>query len=110
MIGQNKIVESLQLIMKARNRLALPHFLFTGAGGMGKSSLAEYIKEQSGFNMMTINASSVKDTTNIDKIFLNIQQNGDIVFIDEIHNLPSKCQEHMYHAMETFNHYVLERS
>ena len=107
-VGQEKIIKSIEAIIKSRNGETLPHMIFTGPSGMGKSSLANYVAEKSGFPLIIINCPTIKDVKDIDKIILTIETEGQILFLDEIHAMPKKAQESLYTVMENFNYHFMQ--
>jgi Holliday junction DNA helicase RuvB len=102
-IGQTKIVNNLRIFLKAalRRSEALDHVLFFGPPGLGKTSLAIIIANELGTNLKTIHAPTVEKGGDLAAILTNIEE-GDVLFIDEIHRLRPQIEEILYPAMEDF--------
>ncbi|MEZ5427704.1 MAG: Holliday junction branch migration DNA helicase RuvB [Pyrinomonadaceae bacterium] len=103
-IGQTKIVNNLRIFLKAalRRNEALDHVLFFGPPGLGKTSLAMIIANELGTNLKTVSAPSVEKSGDLAAILTNIEE-GDVLFIDEIHRLRPQIEEILYPAMEDYN-------
>jgi len=103
MIGQYKIRETLSLLIEAasKKKEVLPHILFHGPSGYGKTSMALDIAKRMKKEPIQINAASIKKPENVLLVFSEIKE-GDIVFLDEIHRLAEKAQECLYTVMEQF--------
>jgi Holliday junction DNA helicase RuvB len=112
-IGQSKIIERVKVIVDAsqKTKKALPHMLFLGGGGLGKTSLANVIAKETKRKIITIMGETIKTDNDILDIFIMLFQ-GDanfdsisknpILFIDEVHGLTKKMQEALYTAMEDY--------
>ncbi len=102
-IGQPKIVNNLRIFLKAalRRSEALDHVLFFGPPGLGKTSLAMIIANELGTNLKTVHAPTVEKGGDLAAILTNIEE-GDVLFIDEIHRLRPQIEEILYPAMEDF--------
>lgn len=102
-IGQPKIVNNLRIFLKAalRRGEALDHVLFFGPPGLGKTSLAMIIANELGTNLKTIHAPTVEKGGDLAAILTNIEE-GDVLFIDEIHRLRPQIEEILYPAMEDY--------
>lgn len=100
-IGQEKIKENLKIsIAAAKLRKApLDHFLFSGPPGLGKTSLAMVIAGEMGAKIRTVNAPVIEKIKDMASILATLED-GDILFIDEIHRLPKNVEEMLYSAME----------
>ena len=110
MIGQEKIKNIINILIDAANKKSeiIPHILFQGPSGYGKTSLALDIADRIGKNPVHINAASIKKPENIIFAFSELNE-GDIVFLDEIHRLGDKAQECLYTAMDEFYiNYIIE--
>jgi len=103
-IGQTKIVNNLKIFLKAalRRSEALDHVLLFGPPGLGKTSLAMIIANELGANLKTVSAPAVEKSGDLAAILTNLEE-GDVLFIDEIHRLRPQIEEVLYSAMEDFN-------
>jgi len=102
-IGQETIKKNLQVFIKAaklRNE-HLDHILFFGPPGLGKTTLAHIIANEMESNIKVIAAPMIEKSGDLAAILTNLQD-GDILFIDEIHRLKSTIEEVLYPAMEDF--------
>lgn len=102
-IGQTKIVNNLRIFLKAalRRGEALDHVLFFGPPGLGKTSLAMIIANELGTNLKTVSAPTVEKGGDLAAILTNVEE-GDVLFIDEIHRLRPQIEEILYPAMEDY--------
>jgi Holliday junction DNA helicase RuvB len=102
-VGQTEIKEFLKLKIAAfkKTRLSLVHTLFLGFSGVGKTTLANVVANEMGVTFHQIMATRIKTFADFYNIIKNVEEN-DIVFIDEIHALAPKIQEHLYGVMEDF--------
>src|SRR5260370_1765499 len=103
-IGQRKVGENLRVYMKAalKRREALDHVLLTGPPGLGKTTLAHIIANEMGAQMRSTSGPAIEKTGDIAALLTNLQE-GDVLFIDEIHRLLPALEEKLYPAMEDFN-------
>lgn len=102
-IGQQKIKEILNIYIQAaklRND-SLDHVLFYGPPGLGKTTLSGIIANEMGVNMKVTSGPAIEKPGEMAAI-LNGLQEGDILFIDEIHRLNRQVEEVLYPAMEDF--------
>jgi Holliday junction DNA helicase RuvB len=102
-IGQEKIKRNLQVFIKAAQKRneALDHVLFFGPPGLGKTTLANIIATQMHANIKTTAAPMIEKSGDLAAILTNLEE-GDILFIDEIHRLSPAIEEILYPAMEDF--------
>jgi len=102
-IGQDKIKKNLQVFIKAAQKRgeALDHVLFFGPPGLGKTTLANIIAAQMHANIKTTAAPMIEKSGDLAAILTNLEE-GDILFIDEIHRLSPAIEEILYPAMEDF--------
>ncbi len=102
-IGQEKIREMMKVyIAAAKSRgEALDHVLFYGPPGLGKTTLAGIIANEMGVNMKVTSGPAIEKPGEMAAILNNLQE-GDVLFIDEIHRLNRQVEEVLYPAMEDF--------
>jgi Holliday junction DNA helicase RuvB len=101
--GQPKTVERLQIIVAAAKRRgdALNHILFSGPPGLGKTTLAFILGQELGKNVRVTSGPVVEKAGDLAGLLTNLEE-GDILFIDEIHRIPKTVEEYLYSAMEDF--------
>ncbi len=102
-IGQEKIKKNLQVFVEASRRRneALDHILFFGPPGLGKTTLANIIAIEMEANIKTTSAPMIEKAGDLAALLTNIEE-GDILFIDEIHRMSPAIEEILYPAMEDF--------
>ncbi|MCR5675895.1 MAG: Holliday junction branch migration DNA helicase RuvB [Lachnospiraceae bacterium] len=102
-VGQKKIRESLKIYIEAAKGRgeALDHLLFYGPPGLGKTTLAGIIAAEMGVNIRITSGPAIEKPGEMAAILNNLQE-GDILFIDEIHRLNRQVEEVLYPAMEDF--------
>lgn len=102
-IGQKKAKEILKIYIEAARQRSdsLDHVLFYGPPGLGKTTLAGIIANEIGVNIKVTSGPAIEKPGDMASI-LNALQEGDILFIDEIHRLNRQVEEVLYPAMEDF--------
>lgn len=102
-LGQEKLKENLAIfILAAKNRGdVLDHALFYGPPGLGKTTLAQIIAHEMGVGFKSSAGPVISKSGDLAAILTNLQQ-GDVLFIDEIHRLNKNVEEVLYAAMEDF--------
>ena len=102
-VGQEKIKKNLKVFIEASRRRgeALDHILFFGPPGLGKTTLANIIATQMEANIKTTAAPMIEKSGDLAALLTNIEE-GDILFIDEIHRMSPAIEEILYPAMEDF--------
>ncbi len=102
-IGQQKAKESLNIYIEAakKRKEPLDHVLFYGPPGLGKTTLAGIIANEMGVNCKVTSGPAIEKPGEMAAI-LNGLQEGDVLFVDEIHRLNRQVEEVMYPAMEDF--------
>ena len=102
-IGQEQIKKNLKVFIQAakKRKETLDHLLFFGPPGLGKTTLANIIANEMNSNIKTISAPMLEKSGDLAAILTNLED-GDILFIDEIHRLKASIEEVLYSAMEDF--------
>lgn len=102
-IGQNKVKNNLKVFIEAakQRKEALDHCLLYGPPGLGKTTLSNIIAVEMGVNIKTTSGPAIERPGDMAAI-LNSLEEGDILFVDEIHRLNRMIEEILYPAMEDF--------
>jgi Holliday junction DNA helicase RuvB len=102
-VGQPRLMENLNVyILAAKERdEPLDHILFSGLPGLGKTTLSYLIAREMGTDIKATSGPALARPKDLAGILTNLKA-GDILFIDEIHRLPTVVEEYLYTAMEDF--------
>ena len=101
--GQERVRENLRVLIQAakeRNE-PLDHVIFSGPPGLGKTTLAGVVANEMGAKLHTTSGPAIERTGDLAAILTNLEE-GDILFVDEIHRLNHQVEEVLYPAMEDF--------
>jgi Holliday junction DNA helicase RuvB len=102
-VGQTEIVETLKIAVEAasKRREPLDHILFYGPPGLGKTTLAHIIANEMGTGLTVSSGPALEKGGDLIGILTNLDE-GDVLFLDEIHRTPKSVEEFLYPAMEDF--------
>jgi Holliday junction DNA helicase RuvB len=102
-IGQSKAKENLKVFIDAARgrRETLDHVLFYGPPGLGKTTLANIVAGEMGVNIKSTSGPVIEKPGDLAAILTNLEE-GDVLFIDEIHRLSAVVEEILYPAMEDY--------
>jgi Holliday junction DNA helicase RuvB len=102
-IGQGQVKENLKIYIEAAKlrRESLDHVLLYGPPGLGKTTLSNIIANELGVSIRTTSGPAIERPGDLAAILTNLQE-GDVLFIDEIHQLHRTVEEVLYPAMEDF--------
>ena len=102
-IGQEKIKESLAIMIQAAKERGetVDHILFSGPPGLGKTTLSTVVANELGANIKTTSGPAIERTGDLAAILTNLEE-GDVLFIDEIHRLNRMVEEVLYPALEDY--------
>ncbi len=102
-IGQTEVKNNLDVFIKASKirEESLDHVLLYGPPGLGKTTLAYIIANELGVNIKTASGPSIEKSGDLAAILSSLEE-GDVLFIDEIHRMPRYIEEILYPAMEDY--------
>jgi len=102
-VGQDKLKERIEIFVSAakKRKEPLEHMLFCGPPGLGKTTLANIIAKQMGANLKVTSGPVIEKAGDLAGLLTNLEE-GDVLFIDEIHRLNRVVEEYLYPAMEDF--------
>ncbi len=102
-VGQSKAKQNLKVFIDAarKRQEALDHVLFFGPPGLGKTTLANIIAQEMGVSIKSTSGPVIEKTGDLAAILTNLEE-GDVLFIDEIHRLSPVVEEILYPAMEDY--------
>lgn len=101
--GQAKVKERLEITVAAARQRgeAIDHLLLNGPPGLGKTTLANIIAKAMGANIKSTSGPTIEKAADLAGLLTNLEE-GDVLFIDEIHRLQKTIEEYLYPAMEDF--------
>lgn len=110
-VGQRELVDGLRISIQAAQARGEPleHILFDGPPGLGKTTLAYIIANEMGVKLHQTSGPALERAADLVGILTSLEE-GQVLFIDEVHRLPSVVEEFLYPAMESFRvDFILDR-
>jgi Holliday junction DNA helicase RuvB len=103
-VGQERVKEQLRLLVDGAVKRGEPvdHLLFSGPPGLGKTTLARIVAHEMAAGFQPTSGPALDRPSDLAAILTNLEQ-GDVLFIDEIHRMPRPVEEVLYPALEDFN-------
>ena len=103
-VGQERVKEQLRLLVAGAVKRGEPvdHVLFSGPPGLGKTTLARIVAHEMAAGFQPTSGPALDRPSDLAAILTNLEQ-GDVLFIDEIHRMPRPVEEVLYPALEDFN-------
>lgn len=103
-IGQERVKENLKIYIESakKRETVLDHVLFYGPPGLGKTTLSNILANEMGGHLRITSGPAIEKAGDLAAILTNMQQ-GDVLFIDEIHRMSKVVEEILYPALEDFN-------
>src|SRR3989344_7462441 len=102
-VGQDKIKRNLDIFIQAAKKRGenIDHVLLYGSAGLGKTTLAHIIAKEMGVSIRITSGPAIEKVGDLGSILTNLDD-GDVLFIDEIHRLNKMIEEVLYPAMEDY--------
>jgi Holliday junction DNA helicase RuvB len=102
-IGHRPLVEKLRITLEAARQRGEPleHVIFYGPPGLGKTTLAHIVAHEMGADLVTISGPAITRPGDLMGLLTNLERGG-VLFVDEIHRLPTAVEEFLYPAIEEF--------
>lgn len=103
-VGQRELMSRLSVTIQAAKERGEPlgHCLFHGPPGLGKTTIAQILAKEMGSNLVSLSAPTIEKAGDLAGVLTSLQE-GDILFLDEIHRLGRHVEEYLYPAMEDFS-------